>query len=44
MNIDGVNTLACLSRIDRSETKASKLYPLPHSMSYLTPSGIADLS
>jgi succinate dehydrogenase (ubiquinone) iron-sulfur subunit len=31
MNIDGVNTLACLSRIDRSETKASKLYPLPHS-------------
>ncbi|KAG7530304.1 hypothetical protein FFLO_05137 [Filobasidium floriforme] len=30
MNIDGVNTLACLSRIDRSETKASKLYPLPH--------------
>jgi succinate dehydrogenase (ubiquinone) iron-sulfur subunit len=44
MNIDGVNTLACLSRIDRSESKASKLYPLPHSMSYLTPSGIADLS
>jgi succinate dehydrogenase (ubiquinone) iron-sulfur subunit len=33
MNIDGVNTLACLSRIDRSETKASKLYPLPHSRS-----------
>jgi succinate dehydrogenase/fumarate reductase-like Fe-S protein len=31
MNIDGVNTLACLSRIDRSETKPQKIYPLPHS-------------
>ncbi|KAJ9115076.1 succinate dehydrogenase complex, subunit B [Naganishia vaughanmartiniae] len=30
MNIDGVNTLACLSRIDRSETKPQKIYPLPH--------------
>ena len=33
MNIDGVNTLACLCRIDRNENKASKIYPLPHSMS-----------
>lgn len=31
MNIDGVNTLACLCRIDRNESKASKIYPLPHS-------------
>ncbi|KAH8827245.1 iron-sulfur protein subunit of succinate dehydrogenase, Sdh2p [Flagelloscypha sp. PMI_526] len=30
MNIDGVNTLACLCRIDRAENKASKIYPLPH--------------
>lgn len=31
MNIDGVNTLACLSRIDRNEAKPQKIYPLPHS-------------
>ncbi|KZT54881.1 succinate dehydrogenase and fumarate r [Calocera cornea HHB12733] len=30
MNIDGVNTLACLCRIDRSQAKPSKIYPLPH--------------
>ncbi|KAI5454272.1 succinate dehydrogenase complex, subunit B [Naganishia albida] len=30
MNIDGVNTLACLSRIDRDESKPKKIYPLPH--------------
>ncbi|CDZ96378.1 succinate dehydrogenase [Phaffia rhodozyma] len=30
MNIDGVNTLACLCRIDRDEKKTSKIYPLPH--------------
>lgn len=29
MNINGSNTLACLSRIDTSE-KATKIYPLPH--------------
>uniref|UniRef100_A0A7S1U8D6 Succinate dehydrogenase [ubiquinone] iron-sulfur subunit, mitochondrial n=1 Tax=Phaeomonas parva TaxID=124430 RepID=A0A7S1U8D6_9STRA len=29
MNIDGGNTLACLSYIDRS-SKPSKVYPLPH--------------
>ena len=29
MNIDGVNTLACLCRIDR-ESSNSKIYPLPH--------------
>jgi succinate dehydrogenase (ubiquinone) iron-sulfur subunit len=31
MNIDGTNTLACLSFIDSTNTKvASKIYPLPH--------------
>ena len=32
MNIDGQNTLACLCRIDRNESKNTKVYPLPHSM------------
>jgi succinate dehydrogenase (ubiquinone) iron-sulfur subunit len=31
MNINGVNTLACLCKIDRSDTK---IYPLPHSKFY----------
>lgn len=31
MNIDGVNTLACLAYIDQVDTsKAVKIYPLPH--------------
>ncbi|KAI0261212.1 alpha-helical ferredoxin [Gloeopeniophorella convolvens] len=30
MNINGQNTLACLCRIDRNESKDSKIYPLPH--------------
>ncbi|KAL1412535.1 succinate dehydrogenase complex, subunit B [Vanrija albida] len=30
MNIDGVNTLACLCRIDKDTSKTSKIYPLPH--------------
>ncbi|QRV93186.1 succinate dehydrogenase iron-sulfur subunit [Ceratobasidium sp. AG-Ba] len=30
MNIDGVNTLACLCRIPRSESQEAKIYPLPH--------------
>lgn len=30
MNIDGQNTLACLCRIDRSQSKDTKIYPLPH--------------
>ena len=29
MNIDGVNTLACLSHID-AQTPVTKIYPLPH--------------
>lgn len=30
MNIDGVNTLACISHIDQNMSKPSKIYPLPH--------------
>ncbi|KAL0811574.1 hypothetical protein ABMA28_009957 [Loxostege sticticalis] len=30
MNIDGVNTLACISHIDQNLSKPSKIYPLPH--------------
>lgn len=33
MNIDGVNTLACLCRIPKQTNTASKIYPLPHSKS-----------
>ena len=33
MNINGQNTLACLCRIDRNPSKATTLYPLPHSES-----------
>lgn len=41
MNIDGVNTLACLSRIDRTESKPQKIYPLPHSRPHI-PSSTLD--
>ncbi|KAG8744043.1 succinate dehydrogenase complex, subunit B [Ceratobasidium sp. 414] len=30
MNIDGINTLACLCRIPRTESQEAKIYPLPH--------------
>lgn len=30
MNINGINTLACLCRIEPNTTKATKIYPLPH--------------
>ncbi|GMK56217.1 hypothetical protein CspeluHIS016_0300570 [Cutaneotrichosporon spelunceum] len=30
MNIDGINTLACLCRIDKDTSKEAKIYPLPH--------------
>ncbi|XP_063233146.1 succinate dehydrogenase [ubiquinone] iron-sulfur subunit, mitochondrial [Bacillus rossius redtenbacheri] len=30
MNIGGVNTLACISKIDSNVSKATKIYPLPH--------------
>jgi succinate dehydrogenase (ubiquinone) iron-sulfur subunit len=45
MNIDGVNTLACLKRINKETTAPVKIYPLPHSKLVLfqkkknTPSG-----
>lgn len=34
MNIEGGNTLACISKIDRDTSKATKIYPLPHSKVY----------
>jgi len=30
MNIEGTNTLACLSRINKDTSKPSRIYPLPH--------------
>lgn len=30
MNIGGVNTLACLCKIDKDTSKDTKIYPLPH--------------
>lgn len=30
MNIGGVNTLACISKIDATSPKPTKIYPLPH--------------
>ena len=30
MNINGTNTLACLSKIDENTSKTTKIYPLPH--------------
>jgi len=30
MNINGLNTLACLCKIDYATSKATKIYPLPH--------------
>ncbi|KAF2142224.1 uncharacterized protein K452DRAFT_298206 [Aplosporella prunicola CBS 121167] len=30
MNIDGINTLACLCRIPTETSKQSRIYPLPH--------------
>jgi len=30
MNIGGVNTLACICKIDSNQSKATKIYPLPH--------------
>ncbi|KAI9249067.1 succinate dehydrogenase iron-sulfur subunit, partial [Helicostylum pulchrum] len=30
MNIEGGNTLACISKVDQDITKSSKIYPLPH--------------
>lgn len=30
MNINGVNTLACITKIDPNPSKPLKIYPLPH--------------
>lgn len=30
MNIGGINTLACISKIDSNSSKSTKIYPLPH--------------
>jgi len=30
MNIGGINTLACISKIDTTSSKPAKIYPLPH--------------
>ncbi|KAJ3102140.1 succinate dehydrogenase complex, subunit B [Phlyctochytrium planicorne] len=42
MNINGGNTLACLSRIDRDASKDTKIYPLPHS--YIVKDLVPDLT
>ena len=42
MNIDGGNTLACLSRIDRDTSKSLKIYPLPHT--YVVKDLVPDLT
>jgi len=31
MNIEGGNTLACISKINKDVSKPAKIYPLPHS-------------
>lgn len=31
MNIEGGNTLACISKINKDVGKSVKIYPLPHS-------------
>ncbi|KAI7896111.1 succinate dehydrogenase iron-sulfur subunit, partial [Mucor mucedo] len=30
MNIEGCNTLACISKVDKDTSKSLKIYPLPH--------------
>ena len=42
MNINGGNTLACLSRIDKDTTKPVKIYPLPHT--YVVKDLVPDLT
>ncbi|GAD93894.1 iron-sulfur protein subunit of succinate dehydrogenase Sdh2, putative [Paecilomyces variotii No. 5] len=42
MNIDGVNTLACLCRIPTETEKASRIYPLPHT--YVVKDLVPDLT
>lgn len=42
MNIDGVNTLACLCRIPTTTTKETRVYPLPHT--YVVKDLVPDLT
>ncbi|KAF2720299.1 putative iron-sulfur protein subunit of succinate dehydrogenase Sdh2 [Polychaeton citri CBS 116435] len=42
MNIDGVNTLACLCRIPTESSKDSRIYPLPHT--YVVKDLVPDLT
>ncbi|KAE8441163.1 succinate dehydrogenase complex, subunit B [Mollisiaceae sp. DMI_Dod_QoI] len=42
MNIDGVNTLACLCRIPTSTKQETKIYPLPHT--YVVKDIVPDLT
>ncbi|KND03992.1 succinate dehydrogenase [ubiquinone] iron-sulfur subunit, mitochondrial [Spizellomyces punctatus DAOM BR117] len=42
MNINGGNTLACLSRIDRNPSSDVKIYPLPHT--YVVKDLVPDLT
>lgn len=42
MNINGANSLACLSRVDRDVSKTVKLYPLPHT--YVVKDLVPDLT
>lgn len=42
MNIDGVNTLACLCRIPTDTSKATRIYPLPHT--YVVKDLVPDLT
>ncbi|KAH8657392.1 succinate dehydrogenase iron-sulfur protein [Tricladium varicosporioides] len=42
MNIDGVNTLACLCRIPTDTAQESKIYPLPHT--YVVKDIVPDLT
>ncbi|TGO18088.1 hypothetical protein BTUL_0012g00320 [Botrytis tulipae] len=42
MNIDGVNTLACLCRIPRDAKHETKIYPLPHT--YVVKDIVPDLT
>ncbi|KAK5943107.1 succinate dehydrogenase complex, subunit B [Knufia obscura] len=42
MNIDGVNTLACLCRIPTETSKQTRIYPLPHT--YVVKDLVADMT
>jgi len=42
MNIDGINTLACLCRIPTDTAAESKIYPLPHT--YVVKDLVPDLT